>query len=151
MRTFALCAVLMLFGSSIEANPFKEKKFWAIFTTSIASSITDTVEAHKCRERVGISFCSGGYGPFGARQGVNIGASIGFSFLGYWGERLGIKEAYGLPIAFTGYNAYDAYDQTLKGCPAGQWPVYGTKFTCTGTWGYDAKKPDLSHVSFVRR
>jgi hypothetical protein len=143
--------VFLLCASTLSAQPwYKDHKVWAVIGSSIASSAVATKEAHDCRLREGISFCSGGYGPFAAREAVRMSATIGLDALGLWGRHLGIREWAALPLGNTAYNAYDAYDQTLKGCPVGQWPVYGTKYNCTGGGKSYATKPDLSRVSFVR-
>ena len=146
-KLLATIGLLLLLGPALEAKPFwKKKVFWVSTAVGAAASLVDTKEAHDCRQRVGISFCSGGYGPFAARQALNFGANVGFNLLAAWGQDLGVKESYALPFAFTAYNIYDAYDQTLKGCPAGQWPVYGTKYNCTGPTG----PKDWNHIRPIK-
>jgi hypothetical protein len=148
MKAPALFCILLCFAASVDAQPwYKDKKVWLLIGASVASSAVATKEAHDCRERVGIGFCSGGYGPFAARETVNMIGTIGTDALGLWGRHMGIKEWFVLPVGYTVYNTYTAYDQTLKGCPAGQVPVYGTKYTCQPEYAW--AKADLSQVTFV--
>jgi hypothetical protein len=149
-----LLALFLIFSTSLTAKPWHHDwKFWAVAGSNLLASGIAIKETHDCRMRETIAFCNGGYGPFAARSGVNFGTAAGFDILAAWGHDHGVKEWPMWAAGLTGYNAYVAYDQTLKGCPKDYWPVWGTKFTCTNGWSYEnnSEHSDLSRVVFVRR
>jgi hypothetical protein len=168
MKRFAITAVLALaLAGTLEAKPWYKKPFvWATVASNQLSAAFATIEAHDCRVRESVAFCAGGYGPFAAREWDRNLLAGGFSALAILGSRDGrkhIKVWFAPPLGLTAYDTYTAYDQTLKGCPAGFWPAYGAKFTCTNGWkdinqSIERKETfhatthfDLSGVVFVPR
>jgi hypothetical protein len=141
--------LLALLAGSVQAKPFwKKKVFWVAVGVNLGASLVATKQIHDCRLREGIAFCDGGYGEFKAREITRGLGGIGLDFLGAWGQSQGVsdKVAFIPAFVYAGYNAYVAYDQGLKGCPAGEWPVYGTKYTCTGP----KESKDWKHIRPIK-
>jgi hypothetical protein len=98
----------------------------------MASSIAATYQAHKCRQRpnAGIAFCDGGYGEFAAREGVRNVGQAGLVAISLWGRHEGYPEWFAPSAGYAGYNISVAWRQSQIGCPAGEEPVYGSKYNC---------------------
>jgi hypothetical protein len=157
LRMAAILALLLLAmaqgAAAQEHKPwYKDWQAWLVAGASIASSVAMTHEAHACRERFGPAPCSGGYGEFKAREIVRGVTSIGMTAISLWGRHQGFKEWPVPALGFAAYNGIAAYRQTLVGCPPGEVFVYGTKFSCTesyGGWGNETHV-DMSGVVPVR-
>lgn len=93
-----------------------------------------THEAHTCRVQFGPAPCAGGYGEFGAREGLRFGTSALMSGLSWYGYKQGYKDWFLPAVGFATYNGISAYRQTLVGCPSGEHFLYGTKFTCVDNY-----------------
>lgn len=102
-----------------------------VLAAPLAASLVATQEAHECRVRNGVAPCSGGYGPFAAREGLRFGLSLGFGALSAYGHHEGYKEWFIMAGGMAAWNGVDAYRQANKSCPRGYHFLPGTKFTCT--------------------
>jgi hypothetical protein len=118
---------------------------WADIAISIGSDWAATRQAHECRQRqnAGIAFCDGGYGEFKAREIERGVATLGFTTLSVTARKAGFSDWFMPSSLFNGYNITVAYRQSQIGCPAGELPVYGTKYNCQpeyATWGPTAQR-----------
>lgn len=139
MRKLIL-AILLTLGltAPMQAKPwYKDWKVLTVIGVSLAADAVATHEIHECRLREGVAFCDGGYGEFAAREVVRAVSTAGEDAIALGMRHDGQAFKYWAPVALglPAYNTYVAYDETLKGCPTGYWPLWGTKFTCTNGWG----------------
>jgi hypothetical protein len=118
---------------------YKDIRVWTVIGISLGASAAATYEAHECRLRNGIAPCDGGYGEFKAREIVRAVSTVGEDAIALGMRHQDIAAKYWLPVAlgFPAYNTYVAVHESLKGCPAGEEFLYGTKFTCVpeNYWG----------------
>jgi hypothetical protein len=145
----AVC-LLLLFSPvllSAQAAPaakskvwYKDWVTWAVIGFSLGASAAATHFSHECRVKYGVAPCDGGYGEYKAREIVRGVGTLGEDAVALGMRHAGFKFKEWAPVAFglPAYNTSVAYRQTLKGCPAGEHYLAGTKYTCTSSsWGYD--------------
>ena len=114
MKLLTLLAGALFLALPAHAAPkwLKRTVQVAIYAAPVATSLWATHEGHLCRQRTDVAFCSGGYGPFAAREGVRGGVSITLTGLSWWGHKQGYKEWFAPAVGMATFNSVVAIQQS---------------------------------------
>lgn len=102
-----------------------DKKFWLVTGGLAASTALHVLAVNHCRHTVGIENCEGGYGPYRAMQGLNIGFSAGMAAIGYGWKKMDDGDGgqhskwWTIPVGTAAFFGFTAIQQYRKHCPAG--------------------------------
>jgi hypothetical protein len=117
MKHLSILAILMMLASPSYSKPklktvIKKVVEYSIYAAPIATSLLATHEGSVCRAHNDVAVCSGGYGPFYAREyGVRMGLSVTMTGLAVYGHKNGFKEWFAPAVGMAAFNSYVIYDQ----------------------------------------
>lgn len=112
MKTIIAVLLMLAFVQSAEAKPrWRTIGRIALYVGAGVATFEVAHQTNRCRERVDVARCQGGYGEVGARQIANGLLTGGTISLSEFGHRKKFKEWF-LPVAaMTAYNTTTAIQQ----------------------------------------
>lgn len=115
MRALAMIAVLFV-GPSLEAKPhvktiLRKTLEYSIYAAPLVTSALATHEGHLCRQRNDVAACSGGYGPFAARESVRFSFSVTTAGMALYGHKARFRDWFVPALGTAAFDGYIAYHE----------------------------------------